>query len=206
MPPESFSVAEIRAAEKPLLDAGVPLMARAAEALAAELRSRAASGPVLALIGSGDNGGDALFAVAELAREGIDAAAVRAGSRVHEAAWADALEAGVREVTVPEAVSMASRASIVVDALRGIGGAGTGLRGAARDLVLALRQVDLPAVVAVDVPSGVDADTGEAGDDVLPADTTLTFGAMKNGLLREPARSLAGRVVVVDIGLGLPRD
>lgn len=61
-----------------------------------------------------------------------------------------------------------------------------------------------PFVVAVDVPSGIDADTGAADDAVLPVDVTVTFGALKRGLTRDPARTLAGRVVLVDIGLGLP--
>jgi NAD(P)H-hydrate repair Nnr-like enzyme with NAD(P)H-hydrate epimerase domain len=60
------------------------------------------------------------------------------------------------------------------------------------------------AVVAVDLPSGVDADTGEVPDPaVLRAAVTVTFGALKPGLLREPGAGYAGRVVLVDIGLDL---
>ncbi len=58
-------------------------------------------------------------------------------------------------------------------------------------------------MVAVDLPSGVDPDRGTADDAVLPADLTVTFGAVKSGLLVEPGRSLAGRIVLVDLGLGL---
>ena len=73
-------------------------------------------------------------------------------------------------------------------------------RATARDILnLAAR----PFVVAVDVPSGIDADTGAADQSVLPADLTVTFGALKRGLTLDPARSLAGRIVVADIGLGL---
>ena len=58
------------------------------------------------------------------------------------------------------------------------------------------------AVVAVDLPSGVDPDTGAVHPPVLRADLTVTFGANKAGLLLAPGRSAAGRVRVVDIGLG----
>ncbi|MGY6502774.1 MAG: NAD(P)H-hydrate dehydratase [Acidimicrobiales bacterium] len=59
---------------------------------------------------------------------------------------------------------------------------------------------DVP-VLAVDLPSGLDSATGEAADGVLPADLTVTFAALKPGLVLEPGRSRAGRVVVADIGL-----
>lgn len=204
-----YSVAEIRAAEKPLLDAGVPLMARASAALAAELRRLlvASRGGLVVLAGSGDNGGDALHAAAELATEGVDVWATRVGTTVHEAAWATAVRAGVREVPPDAVATLIPDVAIVVDGMRGIGGSGAGLRGTARDTALGVRAAldrdGAPMVVAVDVPSGIDADTGAAGDEVLPADVTVAFGAMKAGLLREPARSLAGRVILIDIGLSL---
>ena len=60
-----------------------------------------------------------------------------------------------------------------------------------------------PAVVAVDIPSGIDADDGAVPDPVvLPADVTVTFGGIKAGLLLPPARDLAGEIVLVDIGIG----
>jgi NAD(P)H-hydrate repair Nnr-like enzyme with NAD(P)H-hydrate epimerase domain len=93
---------------------------------------------------------------------------------------------------------------VIVDGIRGIGGAGAGLRDAARAAALGIRSLARrPFVVAVDVPSGIDADTGAADRAVIPADLTVTFGALKRGLTLEPARSLAGRIVVADIGLGL---
>jgi hydroxyethylthiazole kinase-like uncharacterized protein yjeF len=202
LPPDSYTVAEIRAAEKPLLDAGVPLMRRAASGLAAQVRDIGRS-PVLVLAGAGDNGGDALYAAAELAAT-REVLAARVADRVHEHAWSAAMAAGVREIA-PDAVAGAVTGSaVIVDGMRGIGGAGAGLRDLARATALGI--LDLPArsfVVAVDVPSGIDADTGAADDAVLPADLTVTFGALKRGLTLEPARSLAGRIVVADIGLGL---
>jgi hydroxyethylthiazole kinase-like uncharacterized protein yjeF len=202
--PDSYTVAEIRAAEKALLDAGVPLMLRAASGLAARVRDTGRS-PVIVLAGAGDNGGDALYAAAELAAT-RDVLVARVADRVHEDAWSAAAAAGVREIP-PDAVAGAlTESAVIVDGMRGIGGAGAGLREVARATVLSILDLPVrPYVIAVDVPSGIDADTGAAGDAVLPADLTVTFGALKRGLTIEPARSLAGRIVVADIGLGIER-
>ena len=149
------------------------------------------------LAGSGDNGGDALYAAAELAAEGIAVDVWRVGSRVHEGALAAAIDAGAVLVDGPTA------ADVLLDGILGIG-ASPPLRGPARNAVLAILALpDRPVVVAVDLPSGVDPDRGTADEAVLPADLTVTFGAVKSGLLVDPGRSLAGRLVLVDLGLGL---
>jgi hydroxyethylthiazole kinase-like uncharacterized protein yjeF len=195
---KSYTADEVRAAEAPLLAAGVPLMRMAAAALAGEVRALAPQ-RILVLAGSGDNGGDALYAAAELAAVGIAVDVWRVGSRVHEAALAAATDAGAQLVDGP------TDADLVLDGILGIG-AQPPLRGTARDAVLQLLELDpRPRVVAVDLPSGVHPDDGSADEAVLPADLTVTFGAMKRGLLLEPGRTLAGRVVVVDLGLGLSR-
>jgi NAD(P)H-hydrate epimerase len=197
----AYRSADIRAAERPLLDAGVPLMARAAAGLARELR--AFDGPILVLAGSGNNGGDALFAAAELAGEGRTVRIVELGDRVHEPGREAALAAGATRHDAADAPASA-RHGVVVDGILGTGSAGrAALRGLARETVLELLPL-APTVVAVDLPSGVDPDTGEVPDPaVLRAALTVTFGAMKPGLLREPGAGYAGRVVLVDIGLDL---
>ncbi|HSP53037.1 MAG TPA: NAD(P)H-hydrate epimerase, partial [Cryobacterium sp.] len=103
----------------------------------------------------------------------------------------------------------AARASaVILDGILGTGtSAGPALRGRAREVVAALLPVlhgdAAPRVVAVDLPSGTGVDDGAVPDPtVLPADLTVTFGGCKPGLLREPAASLAGRIVVADIGIG----
>jgi len=199
--PSAYRAADIRAAERPLLDAGVPLMARAAAGLARELR--AFDGPLLVLAGSGNNGGDALFAVAELAAEGRTVRIVALSHRVHEAGLAAAVGSGTTVHDAREASALAPGA-VVVDGILGTGSAGrAALRGTARDVVDALRPL-APTTVAVDLPSGVDPDTGEVPDPaVLPAAVTVTFGALKPGLLREPGASYAGRVVLIDLGLDM---
>jgi hydroxyethylthiazole kinase-like uncharacterized protein yjeF len=211
-----YTADQVRAAEAPLLAAGVPLMARAAAALAREVRVLLpdAGGRVLVLAGSGDNGGDALYAGAELAVGGADVTIIQAGSRVHEPALAAALAAGADRRNLEDAARLAAEADVVVDGILGTGtSANPALRGGARDVVDAIVPVlgapGHPFVVAVDIPSGINPNDGsvppssasETGA-VLPADLTVTFGGHKAGSLIPPASRLTGRVVLVDIGLG----
>ncbi|MBO0981976.1 NAD(P)H-hydrate epimerase [Microbacterium sp. SD291] len=194
----TYTAAQVRAAEAPLLEAGVPLMRRAAHALAQVI---AEQNPMrtLVLAGAGDNGGDALLAAAELAAHGIRIDVLRTADRVHEEALAAALNAGARVVEVADVD--AATYDLVVDGILGIGARG-GLRGRARDVVGTLLPAR-PRVVAVDLPSGLDPDTGEAGEVMLPAATTVTFGAVKAGLARGDGPALSGRIVLVRLGLEL---
>ena len=197
----AYDVDAVRAAEQPLLDA-LPdgaLMARAAAGLArvcAAMLDGVYGSRVLLLVGAGNNGGDALFAGAALARRGarVDALLLD-DERAHQAGLAALLRAGGRRTTEVTA------ADLVVDGILGIGGRG-GLRAAAADVVRRLPD-DAP-VVAVDVPSGVDASTGEVEGDAVTADVTVTFGALKTGLLVDPGAAHSGVVELVDIGLDLP--
>lgn len=206
-PRAGYTAAQVRAAEQPLLDAGVPLMRHAAAALAAELRGLAPR-HVVVLVGAGDNGGDALFAAAELAAEGATVELVPTASRHHSEGAAAAIAAGARWVDAADAARLAAAADLVVDGILGTGTSRSpALRGAARDIVAAILPVlegpERPRVVAVDIPSGIGPDDGAVPDPtVLPADLTVTFGAVKAGLLLEPGSRYAGRVVLVDLGLG----
>ena len=217
----AFGARKVREAEAPLLAAGVPLMERASGALALAVL-RLLGGPygkrALALVGPGNNGGDALFAAAFLARRGIGVAAVVAEG-AHEAGLAAARAAGcaVLDVADFDAVAReAARADVWIDGILGIGARG-GLRGPFASLVERLEgsregSARLPAgrsagagplVVAVDVPSGIGTDDGAAHGPILRADLTVTMGAPKPGLFLDPARRHAGRVETADIGLGL---
>jgi hydroxyethylthiazole kinase-like uncharacterized protein yjeF len=205
---EGYSAEQIRAAEAPHLAAGEPLMARAAAALAdvvrEVLRARDADpGRVLLLVGSGDNGGDALFAGATLAREGCAVSIIETVDRTHPEGLAAARGAGAVSVTEP--VGAAASVDVIVDGTLGTGSAASpALRGRARDIVAALRERPCrAAVVAVDLPSGIQPDDGSVPDPtVLPADITVTFGGYKAGLLRGRGAELAGDVRLVDIGIG----
>jgi ADP-dependent NAD(P)H-hydrate dehydratase / NAD(P)H-hydrate epimerase len=215
----AYSVETVRAAERALMArlADGALMQRAAAGLAAacaELLGRVYGSRVVLLVGSGDNGGDALYAGARLARRGAGVAAVLlAPERAHTGGLAALLRAGGRTLgtgagpaagaaaaagvgTVEEAIL---RADLVVDGIVGIGGKG-GLRPEAARLAACVAE-SRAAVVAVDLPSGVDADTGEVRGEAVRADLTVTFGTHKPGLLIDPAREYAGSVRLVDIGL-----
>ncbi|MEU9998302.1 NAD(P)H-hydrate dehydratase [Streptomyces sp. NPDC050848] len=201
----AYRVETVRAAEAELM-AALPegaLMQRAAAGLAAACLSLLGRGHVygarvVLLVGSGDNGGDALYAGVRLARRGAGVTAVLLGARAHEGGLAALLRAGGRVTEDPfEALAVAD---LVVDGITGIGGQG-GLRPDAVPVARAARGSDA-VVVAVDLPSGVDADSGQVAGEALRADATVTFGTYKPGLLIDPAREYAGALRLVDIGLG----
>lgn len=204
----TYTAAQVRAAEKPLLDAGEPLMRRAAAALARVARSElsAAGGRVLVLAGSGDNGGDALFAGAHLAEfPDVQVDVFLTSDRAHVEGLGAAIAAGARKVELPEVVAAASDYDIVLDGILGIGAsAAPALRGTARSVVEALLPAvrnGRPRVIAVDLPSGLQPDDGSSDGVVLPASVTVTFGAVKAGLAVGNGPECAGSIVVVDIGL-----
>jgi len=198
-----YSVDAIREAEAPLL-ASLPeggLMRRAAFGLASAivrelvLLTGGISGRrVCAVVGSGDNGGDALWASTFLRRRGASAAALLLKpERTHEAALAAFTRAGGRIVeSVPAATDL------VIDGVVGISGSGA-LRPNAAEVFAAVDEAGIP-VVAVDIPSGIDVQTGAADGPHVHATLTVTFGGLK------PVHALGdcGRVELVDIGLDLP--
>ncbi|WP_318152749.1 NAD(P)H-hydrate epimerase [Microbacterium helvum] len=224
----TYTAEQVRAAERPLLEAGVPLMRRAAAALADVVRAELAGTPsapitssivlepllqddpdtpqprVLALVGSGDNGGDALYAAAGIG-DIADVDVLLVGSRVHESAFAAAVAAGARRIDLPEVRD--ARYALVLDGILGIGASrDPALHGLAREAVttvqsLAQTRRGMPRVIAVDLPSGLHPDTGAADEAVLAASLTVTVGAAKSGLARAP--ELVGEVVLVDLGLPL---
>ncbi|MEV7029351.1 NAD(P)H-hydrate dehydratase [Streptomyces sp. NPDC093272] len=206
----AYSVETVRAAERELM-ARLPegaLMQRAAAGLAAacaDLLGRVYGCRVVLLVGSGDNGGDALYAGARLARRGAGVTAVLlAPERTHADGLAALRRAGGTSVLVGAAEELILRSDLVVDGIVGIGGSG-GLRPEAAALAAVVAR-SRAAVVAVDLPSGVEADSGEVRGTAVRADLTVTFGTHKPGLLVDPAREYAGSVRLVDIGLDLPAE
>ena len=196
----AHTVEQVRAAERELM-ARLPegtLMQRAAAGLAAALVDFLGSAygrRVLLLVGSGDNGGDALWAGATLARRGAQVEAWLLSDKTHPEGLAALMRAGGRVVTGPT-----RRPEVVLDGIVGIGGRG-GLRENAANALKLLHGVP---VVAVDTPSGVDVDTGEAGSDHVVAALTVTFGTHKVCHLLDPAAEACGAVHLVDLGLELP--
>jgi ADP-dependent NAD(P)H-hydrate dehydratase / NAD(P)H-hydrate epimerase len=200
----AWRVAQVREAEEALM-ARLPigtLMQRAAAALARRTALLLADrfGGVygrraLLLVGAGNNGGDALYAGALLARRGVAVGALLLDpERVHAGGLAALRGAGGQVVG-----SALDAVDVVLDGIVGIGGTG-GLR---RPATTALKQVPgKPVMVAVDVPSGVDADTGDVPGEAVTADVTVTFGCLKVGLVVGAGAQRAGLVDLVDIGLG----
>lgn len=187
------------------LDSGV-LMDRASTGLAtAILRIFSGSVPgtrVLIAAGSGNNGGDALFAGAQLARRGMRVDAVGTTENVHGAGLVALRRAGGRFAVwdVDQSQALVDEADVIIDGLVGIGASGA-LRGAAAQIVPLLNAA--PGIrVAVDLPSGVDADSGRVFGAAFDADLTVTFGAVKPGHLVAPGKAMAGEVRLVDIGIG----
>ena len=214
----AYTAAQVRALEAAAMrtvgdDA---LMQRAAYGLAvvaaAELRrryGRVHGCRVLVLVGPGNNGGDALFAGARLARRGVSVVAVRALGQPHAGGRAALLEAGGRLADLDAfdadqhrpAADADPEIDLVIDGVLGIGGR-PGLPGPVADLARQLREWHVP-VLAVDLPSGTDTDTGAAPPDSFRAARTVTFGVRKPCHLLEPSVSRCGPVDLVDIGLDL---
>ncbi|MDL9938319.1 NAD(P)H-hydrate epimerase [Gordonia sp. ABSL1-1] len=200
MPVCHLTADAIRAAESATGDllTGGTLMQRAAHAVAqavvAELDARGGcyGRRVGLVVGAGDNGGDALFAGGRLARRGADVEAVLlAPEKAHDAGLAYFRRAGGRVVD-----ALAARVDVVIDGVVGIGGRGP-LRPPAAAAFAALEPGT--CVVSVDLPSGVDADTGVVHDPAVAADITVTFGVRRNAhLLAAPQ---CGRIIVADIGI-----
>lgn len=202
----AYTSGELRAAEQPLLEAlpaGV-LMQRAATGLAvvcAQLLGKVYGSHVVLLVGGGNNGADALYAGAWLARRGARVCAIIAAGRCDSDGRAALVAAGGRMVAIGDASDALATADLVVDGIVGIGGTGP-LRAEAATLA-ALAAGSGALTVAVDIPSGVDADTGRVDGVAVRADVTVTFGGWKPGLFIDPGAQLAGSVELVDIGLQL---
>lgn len=224
----AYPVAQVRAAEAALMAELPPgtLMQRAASGLAVacrDLLGGAYGRRVVVVAGSGDNGGDALWAGARLADRGarVDAlvldmrkvhgeglAALRsAGGRVWSVGPSEPVREGAGggrrspdERLSADVENVIRRADLVLDGIVGIGGR-PGLRPAAAAVMDAVAGHGRP-VVAVDVASGVDVDTGEAPLPHVRADVTVTFGTHKIAHFVDPAAGASGVVELVDIGLG----
>jgi NAD(P)H-hydrate epimerase len=172
-------------------------MQRAGAAAAGEITARFAerlARGVLVLAGPGNNGGDGWVIARALAAAGVDVSVFSP----ELAKSSDCIaERDLAAVHVQTATAYEGQ-GVVIDALLGIGSSGAprGAIAKARDLIGLARRRDA-VVVAVDLPSGLDATTGESND-AAAADITLTFGAFKRGHL--VTRGLCGAVVVLDIG------
>jgi NAD(P)H-hydrate epimerase len=201
--PEQMRAADDAACARVGADA---LMRSAGRCIARFIDSRVPRGRVVAFAGPGNNGGDAFAALAELdsARERIIyAAPAEQKSDARRAAEGRALASGVIVAAFPQtaddARAAAAGASLVIDALVGTG-ARLPLGETLRTAVAALDARER-AVLAVDVPSGIDAATGAVSEFAVRATYTIALAALKVGLVLEPARERCGELWLADIGI-----
>jgi NAD(P)H-hydrate epimerase len=204
-----WEAAEMRAADKHAIEeAGVPsldLMERAGAGLARVVAATAGDGPIRIVIGKGNNGGDGLVAARLLREDGheVDVLAVGNPDELQGDAQAN-LDRLPGTVPADFDAARLERSGAIVDAMLG-----TGFEGEPREPVAgAIRAINeihaaasAPPVIACDVPSGVNATTGEVLGDAVDADITATFHGAKAGLYVEPGKSHSGRVEVVEIGI-----
>lgn len=240
----AYAAADVRALERPLLDNGVPLMrmaatatARAAQAMLARAMVEPDEAQVVLLAGGGDNGGDGLFAAAELAGKGAHVTVVAVGHALHKEGYAALRQAGCATIALDpradipgvdaptddeeaaerfdDAIAACQEAHIILDAMTGIGLKGA-LRGIPARIAAELGEDGalpadaalprgattdgFPKVLAVDIPSGVGVDDGTLPGAYIPADVTVTFGALKPCALLPPASHACGRLVLLDFG------
>ena len=209
MKPVLFA-AEMSAMDCRMIDGiGVPsavLMERAALACAEAVLQLPAMrgerrGPVLVLSGAGNNGGDGFACARILFLKGIPVHVAFAGKRekMTPETRSQCEICGRLGIPVTEELPDVSLFPAVVDALFGIGFAGAP-RGKAAEWIQAVNTSGA-AVVSVDVPSGIEADTGRAEGPAVRADVTVTMQALKPGLLLPPGAGYAGRVVTAEIGI-----
>lgn len=193
-----------------IAELGVPqpvLMENAGRSAAELLVRLFPEGRVVGVVGAGNNGGDALVLLRTLAAWGRDVRAVLVAPRPEPEtvlhAWPipvagdDALGPGGWE-------GLFAGAGVIVDGILG-----TGVQGPPRERqAAAIRRVNASGipVLALDVPSGVDAGTGAAPGEAVRARVTVCFGAPKLGVLLHPGREMAGRVLAVEIGFPPPPD
>jgi len=195
MPAPIVSVAQMRDRERRTWANGVSptsVIERAGQAVAAVARRMTGAGaPILVLAGRGHNGDDAEVAARHL--EGREVACLRLGdpeSFTHARAWLGRFRG--------------RHDALILDGLFGIG-LNRPLDGPWAQLVMDINHAGVP-VLAVDVPSGLDADTGQPMGEVVQAAWTVTLGAVKRGLLSDQSARYVGRLELVsDIGL-IPED
>jgi NAD(P)H-hydrate epimerase len=179
--------------------AGIPervLMETAGRSAALIIDRLYPRGRVVAMAGAGHNGGDALVAARVLRAWGREVSVVAVGNHLPDAPLLHGLSL---DIEPPEAAAgWLARADVLIDGILGTGLRGP-VRASAAEAIEAINSSTRP-VVSLDLPSGLDGNTGRVNGAVIRADVTITFGWPKIGMLFQPARSVCGRLIVVEIG------
>jgi NAD(P)H-hydrate epimerase len=199
--------------ESTIKDHGMPslvLMERAALATVETLHEEDFDlSKILSVCGPGNNGGDAIATARLLHIGGYDVMAVFVGDpekRSEETVrqWRTAESYGVKIIGLRDATysGLFAEATTIIDGIFGIGGG----RAPSGDFLDAIRLINRAGasgaeILALDIPSGVSADTGEAAGEAVCADATVTFAYMKIGHTKPPGNELSGDIIVKDIGI-----
>ncbi len=193
---------------------GLLLMDQAARAVADEVKAglQDADDRVVVVCGKGNNGGDGFGTARWIKSAGVNVKVLLIGVKMADLTGDAQAEAAMYAVDGGEVIDVVeeddwlvaqitlSKADVIVDALLGTGFSGE-LREAARHATQLINDAKKRAyIVAVDVPSGVNATDGSAANDAVAADVTLCFGLVKEGLLLFPAREKAGQIKLIEIG------
>lgn len=203
MSAEIFTADEVRRADALAVSAGASsfdLMAQAGAAVAAAARAMLdGPGPVAVICGPGNNGGDGFVAARLLAAAGVSVSVVLIGDRDRLSRDAALAAAHWGDRVCPASEARLPEAGLIIDALFGVGLA-RDLDGEARAVVEAINAAGRP-VLAVDLPSGIDSDTGAVRGLAVRANRTVTFQRRRPGHLLMPGRAHCGSIEVADIGL-----
>jgi NAD(P)H-hydrate epimerase len=212
-----YTVKEMQALEKEANTAGLSyemMMENAGNGLAEEIKlaySQLNNKKVIALVGSGNNGGDALVALSNLAMAKWETCAYIVRKRTEDDLLVKALlKNGGRVINIEEdpkykrLMELLKTSSILIDGIFG-----TGIKLPLKKEIASIlafvresigNQQEKIHVIAVDCPSGVDCETGEAADETIPAEITVTMAGIKSGLIKFPAAKLSGELRIASIG------
>ncbi len=211
---ELYSVEQMYKADALTIDGGVPgtvLMDRAGRAVANVAADLCAGGRILVLCGPGNNGGDGFIAARALSERNEagwrypfdlrvallgDVSALEGDAKWAAEQWLEMPEASIEPLTM----ASIGEADLIIDALFGAGLARP-IDGPLGDIIGAVNDKSQCTVVSVDVPSGVDGNTGAVKGVAVKADRTVTFHRMKPGHLLMPGRDRCGPVDCADIGI-----
>jgi hydroxyethylthiazole kinase-like uncharacterized protein yjeF len=199
---EVLTAAEMERADRLTIAAGTPgfaLMLSAGQAVAEAAMDLADEGPVLVVAGRGNNGGDGFVAAAELAARGREVSVILLCERDSLQGDAASAARGWKNPVLPFNPEAIGKPALIIDALFGAG-LNREVKGDPHDMIEAINANGAP-VLAVDLPSGINGDSGAIMGVAVRATETVTFFRRKPGHLLLPGRIHCGRVRVADIGI-----
>ncbi|HEV7636617.1 MAG TPA: NAD(P)H-hydrate dehydratase [Bradyrhizobium sp.] len=199
---EVLNTAEMERADRLTIAAGTPgfaLMLSAGQAVAEAAMDLAEEGPILVVAGRGNNGGDGFVAAAELAVRGRDVSVILLCDRDSLQGDAASAARGWKYPVLPFNPQAIGKPALIIDALFGAG-LDRPVKGEPHDMIEAINANGAP-VLAVDLPSGINGDSGAVMGIAVRATETVTFFRRKPGHLLLPGRIHCGRVRVADIGI-----